>query len=127
MSQCYDYVKYVSAINPVHGFVLECVLRDAEGSARNIKMVDGYFALLFPFDQDNFKKSLTTIGLVIPEWKSLLTLYFKRWSNNESGFMSRVRDYRKWKQLSKEQKVTTIVNKTSATSLSIVDEVINQP
>ena len=41
--------------------------------------------------------------------------------------MSRVRDYRKWKQLSKEQKVTTIVNKTSATSLSIVDEVINQP
>jgi len=96
LSKCYNFVKYIYSINPVNGFVLECVLRDAEGSVRKRKIMDGYFAVLFPFAQDNFKQSLQALGFALPEWTSLLDRYFSRWSQDDSGFMAAIYDYQKW-------------------------------
>jgi polyketide synthase PksN len=99
LSTCYDFVRFIHSINPVYGFVLECVLRDAEGSSRSRKMMDGYFAVIFPFDQDNFRRSLTALGLALPDWNSLIDRYFERWSREDCGFMARIRDYQQWAQL----------------------------
>ena len=44
----------------ITGFVLECVLRDAEGASRQRKIMDGYFAVLFPFEQTRFSRFLDT-------------------------------------------------------------------
>ncbi len=65
LSRCYDFVRFIHSINPVNGFVLGCVLRDAEGSVRSRKMMDAYFSVIFPFAQDNFRRSLKTLGFVL--------------------------------------------------------------
>ncbi|RYG43888.1 MAG: NAD-dependent epimerase/dehydratase family protein [Chitinophagaceae bacterium] len=101
LSECSHYIRYTSSLNPVDGFVLECVFRDLDKSSKNISMVDGYFAVLFPFDQNKFKSSLKATGLIIPEWKSLLDLYFKRWNQESSGYMAKIRDYQQWRMLEK--------------------------
>ncbi len=98
LARCYDFVRYVYSVSPVHGFVLECVLRDAEGSVRKRKIMDGYFAVLFPFAQDNFKRSLQFLGLALPDWPSLLDGYFSRWSRADCGFLARIYDYQTWRQ-----------------------------
>ena len=104
LSKCYDFVKYIYSDNTINGFVLECVLRDAEGSVRKRKIMDGYFAVLFPFAQDNFKRSLQTLGFALPEWTSLLDRYFKRWNGDDCGFMARIHEYQKWRQLDETAK-----------------------
>lgn len=98
LARCYDFVRYVYSVSPVHGFVLECVLRDAEGAVRKRKIMDGYFAVLFPFAQDNFKRSLQFLGLALPDWPSLLDGYFSWWNRADCGFMERIYDYQKWDQ-----------------------------
>jgi hypothetical protein len=95
LARCYDFVRYVESVNPVHGFVLECVLRDAEGSVRKRKIMDGYFAVLFPFAQDNFRRSLQFLGLALPDWPSLLDGYFSWWNRADCGFLARIYDYQK--------------------------------
>jgi hypothetical protein len=82
------------SINPVHGFVLECVLRDAEGSIRNRKMMDGYFSVIFPFQQDNFRRVLTSLGLALPDWNALFDRYFAAWRRADCGFMARIDEFR---------------------------------
>lgn len=96
LAKCYDFVKYTYSIAPVNAFVLECALRDAEGSMRKRKIMDGYFAVLFPFAQDKFERALATLGLTLPSWDALLDRYFSRWSEEERGFLARVLDYRRW-------------------------------
>ncbi|WNO11567.1 thioester reductase domain-containing protein [Teredinibacter sp. KSP-S5-2] len=93
LTKCYEFVRYISQINSVNGFVLECVLRDAEGSVRNRKVMDGYFAILFPFDQNNFKQALQRMDTGLPEWKLLIDKYFERWEMEECGFMTRIQDF----------------------------------
>lgn len=105
LSKCNDFVKYIYSVNPVNGFVLECVLRDVEGSVRKRKVIDGYFAVLFPFAQDNFKRSLQALGFTLPDWTSLLDRYFSRWSDDDCGFMARIYDYQKWSQLEEKPKL----------------------
>lgn len=99
LSRCYDFVRFIHSINPVNGFVLECVLRDAEGSVRSRKMMDAYFSVIFPFAQDNFRRSIQTLGLSLPEWSDLIGSYFTRWSRDDCGFMARISDYRRWAQM----------------------------
>ncbi|WP_116812439.1 aminotransferase class I/II-fold pyridoxal phosphate-dependent enzyme [Steroidobacter cummioxidans] len=99
LSRCYDFVRFIHSINPVNGFVLECVLRDAEGSVRARKMMDAYFSVIFPFAQDNFRRSLQVLGLALPEWGALIDSYFARWNREDCGFMARIADYRRWTQM----------------------------
>jgi polyketide synthase PksN len=99
LARCYDFVRFIHSINPVNGFVLECVLRDAEGSVRSRKMMDAYFSVIFPFAQDNFRRSLQTLGLALPEWSELIDSYFTRWSRDDCGFMARIAEYRRWAQM----------------------------
>jgi hypothetical protein len=115
LSKCYDFIRYIYSINPVDGFVLECVLRDAEGSIRNRKIMDGYFAVLFPFAQDNFKRSLQKLGLALPEWSSLLDRYLSRWGQEDCGFMARIFDYQRWSQLDERQKIALTAKDAPAT------------
>lgn len=96
LAKCHDFVRFVYEASPLHGFVLECVLRDAEGSVRKRKIMDGYFAVLFPFAQDNFKQALRTLGLALPEWTALLDRYFSRWEQEACGFMARIHQYQAW-------------------------------
>lgn len=98
LCRCYDFVRYVYSVSPVHGFVLECVLRDAEGSVRKRKIMDGYFAVLFPFAQDNFKHALQVLDVALPDWPSLLDRYFSWWNRDGCGFLKRIYDYQKWTQ-----------------------------
>jgi hypothetical protein len=95
LSRCYDFVKFVHSINPVNGFVLECVLRDAEGSIRKRKMMDAYFSVIFPFAQDNFRRSLRALGLSLPDWSELIDAYFAHWFREDCGFMARIFDYQR--------------------------------
>lgn len=97
LARCYDFVQYIYAAHPVNGFVLECVLRDAEGAVRKRKIMDAYFAVLFPFAQDNFKHALHTLGFTLPAWGSLLDRYFSRWEEDDCGFMAVIRDYHAWR------------------------------
>lgn len=96
LDKCYDFVRFIHSINPVNGFVLECVLRDAEGSVRSRKMMDAYFSVIFPFAQDNFRRSLQLLGLALPDWSSLIDSYFARWHREDCGFMARIAEYRRW-------------------------------
>ena len=121
LSRCYDFVRFVYSINPVNGFVLECVLRDAEGSIRNRKMMDGYFSIIFPFDQDNFRRLLGTLGLVLPEWNALIDSYLARWSREDCGFMAKLLDYQMWSQLDEAQKCA-LESKRVAVGLQPVTE-----
>jgi hypothetical protein len=98
LARCYDFVRYVYSVSPVHGFVLECVLRDAEGAVRKRKIMDGYFAVLFPFAQDNFKHALQVLDLALPDWPSLLDRYFSWWNRGDCGFLARIYDYRTWSE-----------------------------
>ncbi|WP_198683407.1 beta-ketoacyl synthase N-terminal-like domain-containing protein [Peristeroidobacter agariperforans] len=107
LSRCYDFVRFIHSINPVNGFVLECVLRDAEGSVRSRKMMDAYFSVIFPFAQDNFRRSLQTLGLSLPEWGALIDSYFARWSREDCGFMARISEYRRWAQLESKAKAVS--------------------
>jgi len=111
LSKCYDFIKYICSINPVNGFVLECVLRDAAGSIRKRKIMDAYFAVLFPFAQDNFKRSLQTLGLALPEWTSLWDRYFSRWSQDDCGFLARIFDYQKWSLSDEKQEAALTATK----------------
>lgn len=95
LARCHDFVRYIYAIHPVNGFVLECVLRDAEGSIRHRKMMDGYFSVIFPFEQDNFRRALGRLGLSLPDWNTLFERYFEAWSREDCGFMARIHDYRR--------------------------------
>ena len=98
LQKCHAFVRFIHSVNPVHAFVLECVLRDAEGSMKSRSMMDGYFAILFPFEQDNFARALQVLGLALPEWDSLIDIYLQRWSGADSDFMVRIHDYQKWSQ-----------------------------
>lgn len=103
LSRCYDFVRFAHSINPVNGFVLECVLRDAEGSMRKRKMMDAYFSVIFPFAQDNFRRSLRTLGLSLPDWSELIDAYFAYWFREDCGFMARIFDYQRWAMQDDEQ------------------------
>jgi hypothetical protein len=107
LSRCYDFVRFIHSINPVNGFVLECVLRDAEGSVRSRKMMDAYFSVIFPFVQDNFRRALQTLELSLPEWSELIDSYFTRWSRDDCGFMARISDYRRWAQMDVKDKAVS--------------------
>jgi len=96
LAKCHDFVRYIYSVHPVNGFVLECMLRDAEGSVRKRKVMDGYFAVLFPFAQDNFRRALQTLGVPLPDWAQLLDRYAERWSRDDCGFLARIHDYRRW-------------------------------
>ncbi len=96
LAKCRDFVRYLYAVHPVDGFVLECMLRDAEGSVRKRKVMDGYFAVLFPFAQDHFKRALQTLGIALPDWAQLLDRYAERWGRDDCGFLARIHDYRRW-------------------------------
>ncbi|GFE82942.1 hypothetical protein GCM10011487_49420 [Steroidobacter agaridevorans] len=108
LSRCYDFVRFIHSINPVNGFVLECVLRDAEGSVRSRKMMDAYFSVIFPFAQDNFRRALQTLELSLPEWGELIDSYFDRWSREDCGFMARVSEYRRWAQMDAKGKAVSM-------------------
>jgi polyketide synthase PksN len=98
LQKCHDFVRFIHSVNPVHAFVLECVLRDTEGSMKSRSMMDAYFAILFPFEQGNFKRALQTLELALPEWDSLIDTYLRRWSDADCGFMARIDAYRQWCQ-----------------------------
>lgn len=93
LAKCYEFIEYVYSINAVNGFVLECVMRDVEGTIKNRKMMDSYFAVLFPFAQDNFKRSLDALGLELPDWRTLIAQYFTAWESDKSDFMAGIHDY----------------------------------
>jgi hypothetical protein len=97
LAACYDFIAYVYSVNSVNGFVLECVMRDVEGSIKQRKMMDSYFAILFPFAQDNFQHALTTLELRLPDWNALIERYFSAWNHDDSGFMATVLAYRAWR------------------------------
>lgn len=98
LARCYEFIEYVYSINSVNGFVLECVMRDVEGSIKNRKMMDSYFAILFPFAQDNFQLALKTLNLALPDWNALITRYFSAWEQEENGFMSIIEGYKAWRE-----------------------------
>lgn len=105
LSKCYEFIEYVYSINAVNGFVLECVMRDVEGSIKQRKMMDSYFAVLFPFAQDNFKRALKTLGLNLPDWSALIVQYFNAWESEKSDFMTGIRAYQDWVKSKEEQRL----------------------
>jgi thioester reductase-like protein len=115
LAKCYDFVRYIYSIDRVNGFVLECVLRDAEGSIRRRKMMDAYFSVIFPFAQENFKCALGALGLALPDWAELMERYLGRWSQDDCGFAARIFDYCKWSELDEEQK--TVLTARNVTTL----------
>jgi hypothetical protein len=120
LAKCYDFVRYIYSIDRVNGFVLECVLRDAEGSIRRRKMMDAYFSVIFPFAQENFKCALGALGLALPDWAELMERYLGRWSQDDCGFTARISDYCKWSELDEEQKtVLTAKNVTTLRNPSV--------
>ena len=94
LARCHDFVKFIYSVDPVNGFVLECVLRDAEGSIRHRKMMDGYFSVIFPFQQDRFRRALDRLGLSLPDWDALFERYFEAWKAHDCGFLARIDEYR---------------------------------
>jgi hypothetical protein len=93
LSRCMEYARFVSSQSPMDGFVLECILREADGSSRNMVMIDAYFALLFPFNQNNFLALLEEAKIDLPDWDLLLKLYFRRWSEEGTGLLARAREF----------------------------------
>ncbi len=93
LNACLEYVHNVYERSPLDGFVLECVLRDAEGSSRQRKIMDGYFAVLFPFEQANFSRSLETLRVALPAWDHLLNTYFERWCRVDCEYLNTVQTY----------------------------------
>lgn len=93
LASCLDFVRHVYERNPVDGFVLECVLRDAEGSSRQRKIMDGYFAVLFPFEQTHFARALATLQVTLPAWDHLLSVYFDRWCGADCDYLSLLQSY----------------------------------
>ena len=126
LAACYQFVRFIYSVNPVNGFVLECVLRDAEGSSRNRKMMDGYFSVIFPFEQDHFRRSLRTLGLALPDWNALLDRYFQRWSEEQCGFLARVFDYQQWSQLDEAQKSAPAARKVATARHAAVEKPRNR-
>jgi thioester reductase-like protein len=119
LAKCYDFVRYVYSMNRVNGFVLECVLRDAEGSIRRRKIMDAYFSVMFPFAQENFQGALGVLGLALPDWTALMGRYLDRWSQDECGFIARIFDYQRWADLDEEQRTVHAANNvTELRSLS---------
>lgn len=86
LNACFEYVRRIYERSPLDGFVLECVLRDAEGASRQRKIMDGYFAVLFPFEQTHFAQFLEALDVALPAWDALLAAYFDRWSRDDSDF-----------------------------------------
>lgn len=119
LEKCNDYIKYAASINSVDGFVLECVLRDFAGSSKNMTMVDGYFAVLFPFEQRNFTKALKITGIHLPDWRELLALYFTRWNSEDSGYMAKVHGYKTWLELKRGSSPTK--NSDDNTLMEVLD------
>lgn len=97
LARCYEFIEYIYSINSVNGFVLECVMRDVEGSIKQRKMMDSYFAVLFPFAQSHFQQALKTLDLALPDWNSLIKRYFSAWEQEENGFMHTIHAYRAWR------------------------------
>ncbi len=114
VAECREFVRYVYSLNAVHGFVLDCVLRDAEGAIRNRQVMDGYFSVIFPFEQGNFKRALQTLAIGLPAWGPLLDLYFERWGTDESGFMARILEYRKWARLDETARAAIVAKNLTA-------------
>jgi hypothetical protein len=77
-------------------------------------MMDGYFSVIFPFEQDHFTRALKTLGLTMPDWSSLLDRYFGRWSREDCGFMARIHDFQKWVELDEAQKLAVLSEKVAA-------------
>jgi thioester reductase-like protein len=101
LDACMAFVRHVYTHSPLDGFVLECVLRDAEGSSRQRKIIDGYFAVLFPFEQSQFARALDTLGVRLPAWERLLNVYFDQWCS-ESGYLTLARTYQRSNELANE-------------------------
>ncbi len=114
VAECREFVRYVYSLNAVHGFVLECVLRDAEGAIRNRQMMDGYFSVIFPFEQANFKRALQALALELPAWPALIDRYFERWGADDSGFLARIFEYRKWARLDEAARAAVIARNLAA-------------
>ncbi len=93
LAACLEFVRHVYERSPVDGFVLECVLRDAEGSSRQRKIMDGYFAVLFPFEQTRFSRALDVLQLALPAWDRLLAVYFDRWCGEDCDYLSLLQSY----------------------------------
>ncbi|TVZ38727.1 thioester reductase-like protein [Alteromonadaceae bacterium 2753L.S.0a.02] len=96
LSRCYEYIAYLASFDNVSSFVLECVLRDAEGSMRKKQMMDGYFAVIFPFEQSNFKDALKQLSLELPAWPKLINTYFDYWTKDECGYLKTVVNFKQW-------------------------------
>jgi thioester reductase-like protein len=107
LARCYEFIEYVYSVNSVNGFVLECVMRDVEGSIKQRKMMDSYFAVLFPFAQDNFQQALKALELRMPDWNALIVRYFSAWEQEESGFMHTIHAYRAWRDSDGRARVAT--------------------
>jgi hypothetical protein len=121
LSACEEFVRFIYSINPVNGFVLECVLRDAEGSVRDRKMMDAYFSVIFPFEQDQFKRSLQALRLELPEWNVLLDRYLKRWAEGDCGFMARISAYQEWSRLDEAQRAALTSKKPTVVRAAVID------
>lgn len=118
---CRDYIRFITERNAVDGFVLECALRESDGSLKNTKIADGYFALLFPFNQDCLLKVLASAQLEMPQWQDLFELYFKCWSEEDNGYFKIIADYLAWQGRGKlaAPKETTKATKNNLNSSNI--------
>jgi hypothetical protein len=72
--------------------------------------MDGYFAVLFPFNQTNFIEALEATELILPEWKSLCEKYFSKWEEPQSGYMDTIFSFQA------SSKRASAVNETSNSS-----------
>jgi thioester reductase-like protein len=103
LAKCMDYIRYVGAANPVDAFILECVvMREVNGLARNMRAMDGYFVILFPFDQANFLDCLAAVGLELPPWDELLERLFRNWNGLNRDFFERIHGFSKWQESQNE-------------------------
>ncbi len=134
LSACLDFVRHIYERSPLDGFVLECVLRDAEGSSRQRKIMDGYFAVLFPFEQSNFSRALETLQVPLPAWDQLLATYFDRWCQEDCDYLSPLKTYgmpQETTPLPAQRPAITVapavnnsaVNNSMETALERVDEI----
>lgn len=112
--KCREYIRFITEQSTVDGFVLECALRDSEGSLKNTKMADGYFAVLFPFNQDALMEVLALAELRMPQWQELFEVYFRRWSEKNNNFLKTINNYLLWKT-----KKDTLIQKSSSASRNV--------
>lgn len=97
LAKCMDYIQYVGSSNAVDAFILECVvMREVIGLARNMRAMDGYFVVLFPFDQSQFLECLEAEGLQLPAWEQNLELYFRNWNAISTDFFARIDGFSQW-------------------------------